>query len=317
MSSPSTQHIIRRSRLIMPANEQRFIEKAFLRNADAIVLDLEDSVPDAEKEFTRTLIKNQIPIVSKGGSDVFVRVNHSEQHLVKDIEAAVWPGVHGIVLPKIENPDEVAFVDALITRLEEERGIPKNHIKISAIIETVKGYLTMSESLKVSSRLDSLTLGAEDFSLDSGIDISEDTYHALLIPRMSILFEAKSKNLLPLGTMGSIATFNDLEGYKENVKLSYKHGFLGASCIHPNQVEILNKYFSPSDTEVQQAKGIIQAFKDAIANGRASTTFEGNMIDYPHYIKAQQLLERNNQIEVIEKRKKQAREFALGGKIEC
>lgn len=93
------RNLIRRSRLIMPANGRKYVEKAHLRNADAVVLDLEDSVPVSEKVATRTVLKESIPLAGRGGSDVMVRVNHTDQLLKGDVEASVWPGLYGIFLP--------------------------------------------------------------------------------------------------------------------------------------------------------------------------------------------------------------------------
>ena len=108
---------VRRSRLIMPANSAKFVEKAWQRNADAIVLDLEDSVPITEKAATRQRIKEQVALAGKGGSDVLVRVNNDSRWLRDDVEAAVWPEVVGIVLPKVESGVELRQVEQQIARL--------------------------------------------------------------------------------------------------------------------------------------------------------------------------------------------------------
>ena len=121
--------LIRRSRLIMPASVRKFVEKAYLRNADAIVLDLEDSVPQAEKTAARTLVRELIPLAGKGGSDVFVRVNNSAGLLAADIDAAVWPGLTGLVIPKTETAAEIAAIEAQVARLEQARGIAAPQVR--------------------------------------------------------------------------------------------------------------------------------------------------------------------------------------------
>lgn len=313
MAPDFTNNVIRRSRLIMPANERRFVEKAYLRNADAVVLDLEDSVPASEKLSARQLLKELVPIAGKGGSDVFVRVNHTQELLSGDIEAAIWPGLAGIYLPKVETGEQIRAVGQMIANIEKQRGIPAGQIKISIIIETVKGYLNTEAIAAASDRVDALTLGTEDFSLDTGIEICEETAMGLLIPRLNVLFAARAYGKLPLGLMGSIAAFSNTAGFERNARLSYKYGFLGASCIHPDNVETLNACFSPAKEELEYSVTIINAMEAGLARGRASVAVDGKMIDYAHYEKARKMLARNAKIKEIEKKKKKARDAFLGG----
>jgi citrate lyase subunit beta/citryl-CoA lyase len=306
------QNLIRRSRLIMPANERKYVEKAHLRNADAVVLDLEDSVPVSEKVATRGLIKDFIPLVGRGGSDVLVRVNHTDELLKGDVEASVWPGLNGIFIPKVETGEQIRALDRLLTELEQKRDIPNGQVKISVIAETLKGYLNVEEITRASDRIDSLSLGTEDFATNTGMELSEATYHGWLIPRMQIVFVARAYAKLPLNLLGSMAAFNDNVGFEKMAVLSYKHGFLGSSCIHPGNVEILNRCFSPTQEEIEHSKKLIDAFEQSLARGRASATFEGRMIDYPHYEKAKQIVTRSAKIEGLEQKKKRAREAAMG-----
>lgn len=303
-------NLIRRSRLIMPANERKYVEKAHLRNADAVVLDLEDSVPVSEKVATRAVIKEAVAAVGRGGSDVLVRVNHTDELLKGDVEAAVWPGLDGIFLPKVETGDQVRALDWRLAELEQKRGIPAGHVKISVIVETLKGYLRAEEITAASDRIDSLSLGTEDFATNTGMELSEETYHGWLIPRMQIVFVARAYGKLPLNLLGSMAGFTDTAGFEKMAVLSYKHGFLGSSCIHPGNVEILNRCFSPAAEAIAHSRKLIEAFERSLAAGRASAALEGKMIDYPHYEKAKQILARSEKIEALESRKKRARKAA-------
>lgn len=300
--------VVRRSRLIMPANAPKFVEKAWQRNADAVVLDLEDSVPQAEKATTRELIKSQVQLVGKGGSDVLVRVNHDERWLQADLDAAVWPGVAGIVFPKVESAADIMKIERRIAELENERDVPAGQIKISVLIESCKGLLRMDEIAGSSERIDSLTLGNEDFLRDAGIQDCADTFQAMLQPRMQLLFAARAHAKIPMGLIGSLANYNAADAFGQSAELAYKHGFLGASCIHPGNVETLNQAFSPKRDETEQAQNIIEAFEAAIAQGRASTTHAGKMIDYVHYEKAKTLLERDAVIKAFDAKKRKARQ---------
>lgn len=301
---------VRRSRLIMPANAPKFVEKAYLRNADAIALDLEDSVPQAEKLATQARVKELIPVVRKGGSDVFIRVNNTPELLKEDIEASIWPGLEGIIVPKVENAEEVQIIEQQIAKLEKERDIPTGHIKISVLIESCKGYVNLNEIAQASDRIDTLTIGNEDFMRETGIVESADTYHALLVPRMQLVLTARAYGKAPLGLIGSLANYRDADAFEKSAVLAYKHGYTGASCIHPGNVEILNKAFSPSPTEIEHAAQLIAAFEAALAAGRASTVFAGKMIDYVHYDRAKQILARHVLINQFELRKKAARKAA-------
>ncbi len=301
------QNLIRRSRLIMPANERKYIDKAHLRNADAVVLDLEDSVPVSEKVAARRVLKEAIPLVGRGGSDVLVRVNHNGELLKGDVEASVWPGLAGIFFPKVETGAQVRALDEILSEMEQKRGIPQGHVKISVIAETLKGYLNVEEITRASDRIDSLSLGTEDFATNTGMELSEETYNAWLIPRMQIVFVARAYGKLPLNLVGSMAGFTDNDGFEKLAVLSYKHGFLGSSCIHPGNVEILNKCFSPSQEAIEYSRKLIDAFEKSLSAGRASAALDGRMIDYPHYEKAKQILTRSAKIESLEQRKKLAR----------
>jgi citrate lyase subunit beta/citryl-CoA lyase len=294
----------------MPANESKFVEKAHLRNADAVVLDLEDSVPVSEKVATRAVLKDAIALVGRGGSDVLVRINHTGELLKGDVEAAVWPGLNGIFFPKAETAQEVRELERLISEMEQKRGLPPGQVKISAIVETLKGYLNVQEIAGASDRIDSLSLGTEDFATNTGMELSEATYSGWLIPRMQIVFVARAHGKLPLGLVGSMAAFTDNVGFEKLAVLSYKHGFLGSSCIHPGNVAILNRCFSPSPEEIGYSQRLMEAFEQSLAAGRASATLEGRMIDYAHYEKAKLILARSAKIEALEQKKERARKGA-------
>jgi citrate lyase subunit beta/citryl-CoA lyase len=181
------------------------------------------------------------------------------------------------------------------------------HIKISVIAETLKGYLHVEEITGASERIDSLSLGTEDFATNTGMELTEDTYNAWLIPRMQIVFVARAYRKLPLNLVGSMAGFTDNAAFEKMAILSYKHGFLGSSCIHPGNVEILNRCFSPTREAIEHSRKLIDAFERSLAAGRASAAMDGKMIDYPHYEKAKQVLARSAKIEALEAKKDRAR----------
>jgi citrate lyase subunit beta/citryl-CoA lyase len=311
MNFDYAENVIRRSRLFMPANVRKFVDSAYMRNADVVILDLEDSVPESEKVATRKLIKELIPIAGKGGSSVFVRVNNTRELLKGDLEASIWPGLSGIYLPMVETGREVKAVERIVSNLEQKRGISKGSVTVSVAIETVQGYLNVQEIAQASDRCDALSLGNEDFALSSGIESSDATATAWLMARMQILFVARAYGKIPL--LGSFTNFKDPVAFEKHAVTYYKHGYLGASCIHPGHVDTLNRTFSPSAGEIEHSQKVIDAFEKALAAGRASVSLDGKMIDYVHYKKARKLFERSEKIKEFERKKKKAREAAEGG----
>ncbi len=301
---------IRRSRLIMPAHQKRFVEKAYTRNADAVVLDLEDSVPDSEKLIARQSLANGILLVGKGASEVIVRVNNEPELLQGDLEAAVRPGVNAIYMPKCEHAQQMQELAQTLSQLEQKHGMPQGSVTINAVIETPRGYLNAESIAAASSRIDSITLGNEDFCTSINLTPGQDTQAAMLTYRMHLLLVARAYGQIPMGMVGSMTGYSDENAFESLAKLSYKHGFYGSSCIHPGNVATLNACFAPSPAEIIAAQEIVDALEAAFAEGKAAISLHGTMVDTPHYKKAQAVLERAKAIEAHETRKRLAREAA-------
>ena len=299
--------MIRRSRLILPAHQRETVEKAYTRNADAVVLDLEDTVPESEKIAARAAIKESIPLILRGGSEVVVRVNHTPQLLQGDLEGAVWPGLGSIYLPKCETSEDITDVEKIIARLEDERGIPHGSITINAVIETPRGYLNAEQIARASGRIDSISLGNEDFCANISLISCPETQNGMLSVRMWLLIVARAHGKIPMGMVDSMTGFADVASFEESARLSYKYGFQGSSCMHHSSVEILNRCFSPTAAEAASAQEIINTMEGALARGVAVAALGGRMIDTVHYNKAKALLQRVELIEAFEARKHQAR----------
>lgn len=302
--------LVRRSRLIMPAHQKKFVEKAWTRNADAVVLDLEDSVPATEKLTARESLGEGIALAGKGGGEIIVRVNNEGELLAGDLEAAVRPGLHAIYMPKCETAEEMQYLDAALSRLEEARGMTQGSVTVNCVIETPRGYLNAESIAGASSRVDSVTLGNEDFCSSINLFLDKDTQAGMLAFRMHLLLVARAYGKIPMGFIGSMTGYSDQGGFESLAKQSYKHGFLGSSCIHPGNVDILNRCFSPSPEETAAARELTEALNEAFAQGKAAITLHGKMVDIAHYKKAKTLLKRADAIEAHETRKRKAREAA-------
>ena len=199
----------RRSSLILPVNVPRFVEKAYARGADAIVLDLEDSVPPQEKASARKLVQGSLAVAGRGGAEVLVRVNNDSALLPDDIDAAVHPGLDGLSIPKAETAAQIQAIVAQVERLERARGVAPGHVRLSLAIETPRGFLALEAIARSSDRIATMSIGVEDYCLELGVEPSADGME-LLYPVAHLVTVCKVVGVQPTGLVGSIAGFRDL-----------------------------------------------------------------------------------------------------------
>ncbi len=296
---------VQRSMLILPVNVPRFVEKAYMRGADAILLDLEDGVPLQEKAQAREALPESVAMAGKGGADVLIRVNNEPGLLRGDVDAAVGPGLHGLFVPKVETAELIAVIDAWITLLEPARGLQTGQVKISAHIEHPRGLSALNDILAASQRIESVSLGTDDYCLALGVEPSPDGSELYLA--LSVMITAAvAADITPLGIMGSVADYTDTSGFRRAAERGKQLGTKGAYCIHPSQVDILNQVFAPGEDDTRYARRIVEVFEKAVADGRGSTSLDGVMIDTPVYKRAKQTLERAAAVEQKEERKRSA-----------
>lgn len=276
-----------RSRLVLPINEPNFLEKAHTRNADLYVLDLEDSIPSAKKAMARGLVKESVEKLKTNNLVVYVRINN-DQNLEQDLLAVAKSAADGIVLPKVECAEELLKVVNFL----QERMDPEHYstFKISILIESIKGYTNLEEILSCSSKIDTASYGMEDLTSEFDFVYSAETEKYLDYLRIKLIMLSKLNGIKPLGLVGSITNFKDLVAFRNSAERAYEIGYEGSSCIHPAQVAILNESFALSKESLVRLQELVGVFEVAIQNGRASTTFEGKMIDYPHYEAAKKTL---------------------------
>jgi citrate lyase subunit beta/citryl-CoA lyase len=267
-----------RSLLFVPVVRDKFVASAHTRGADGIILDLEDSVPEAEKDRARTLVPAAAKEVSKAGADVLVRINRPWHQAFRDIEAAVGPGVMALVCPKVESPEHLGVIAELLDTVEAQRGLPVGHTRLFALVETADAYFRMREIAKATPRLVAMSLGAEDFALAMGMEPLAETLQSL---KQTAIVAARAAGILPMGFMGTVADFKDIEAFRQVVRRSRKFGFVGGTCIHPSVVHVLNEEFGVSSEAIDRAKRMIAAYDEVIARGVGAVTFEGKMIDVP------------------------------------
>jgi len=295
----------RRSSLILPVNIRRFVEKAYERGADAIVLDLEDSVPTQEKASARRLVKDALPLAARGGAEVLVRVNNDPTLLADDIDAAVHRGLDGLSIPKAESAAQIHAIVAQIEGLEKSRGIAPGHLRLSLALETPQGFLAIEEIARSSDRIATMSIGVEDYCLELGVEPSPDGIE-LMYPVAHLVTVCKVVGVQPTGLVGSIASFRDLVAFEQAAQRARQLGCEGAGCIHPDQVTVLNRVFTPDPAKVEHARRVVEVFEEGVRRGTASVNLDGRMVDVPVYKRAQVVLARARVIEETERRKAQA-----------
>lgn len=291
-----------RSMLFTPGNRPRMVAKVATFGADAVILDLEDAVPLAEKEATRPVVRAALPTLA-GGPPRYVRVNALETGLTGgDLEAIVCADLDGVKLPKVETADDLLEVDRLLSDLEAERGLEVGQIDLIPSIETARGVLNARSIAEAGSRARLLSFGAGDFCRDVGVRFTGNLWEPdgleLLFARSQIVLASRAAGLEPpLDTVW--LDVRDNAGLEQDARAAYRLGFQGKMAIHPGQVPIINEVFSPTAEEIDYARRVVAAFEQAEAAGSASIAVDGRLVDYPIVIKARWVLERARSFEAV------------------
>ena len=276
-----------RSFLFAPGNHARRTEKALTLSADAVILDLEDACPAAEKVTTRPIVVAALQ--ASRSCRGYVRVNPiSTAFGHRDIEAVVRGGVDGLVAPKIETADELKTVDWLMHQIEREQGLAPGSIDLIPIIETGLGLRNVDAIAHAGTRVRRLMFGAGDFTLD--IDLAWSAEEAEFAAcRSAIVLASRAAGLeAPIDTVW--VDLRNPDGFARSAATARAMGFQGKLCIHPDQVAVVNAAFTPGAAQVARARRIVEAFGAAEAAGSAAIQLDGQFIDYPFLYQAQRVL---------------------------
>jgi citrate lyase subunit beta / citryl-CoA lyase len=270
-----------RSLLIMPANRADMLAKAPSYGADALVFDLEDSVPIAEKSKARELAREFIGRHRKDNT-ILVRVNALQTGLLEDdLDAVAVEGLHAVRVSKTESPETIRTVDRLLGELERKRGLPPGSIGMSPSIESAKGAWFVHDILSASPRVRSVMCGTAqdgDLQADLGYQWTAEGNEVLYV-RSRVLLAARAagvENVLD----GAYSNFRDPEGLRVCCEAVRKLGYRGKLVIHPSQVDIVNRAFMPTEKELEYYRRVIEAFDAAVARGSAATSVDGKLVDY-------------------------------------
>lgn len=278
---------LRRTMMFVPGANAAMLRDAALYGADSIMFDLEDAVSLKEKDAARTLVHFALKNYDYSNVETVVRINELNTYGKQDIEAMVLAGVNVIRLPKTETPQDIIDVDTEITRIETENNISLGTTRMMAAIESAEGVLNAREIAKASTRLVGIALGAEDYVTNLKTQRYPDGME-LLFGRSMILHAARAAGIAAIDTVYS--DVDNEEGFIEEVQRIKQLGFDGKSIINPRQIPLVNKIYTPSDSEIQHAKEVLWAIEEAESKGSGVISLNGKMVDKPIVERAQRVI---------------------------
>ena len=284
-----------RSLIFVPGNRANMLERALDFEADIIMVDLEDSVPLAEKVNAREVAREWVPKLRESGQRVMVRLNALDTGLTRDeLAGVISPHLYGVSVGKTESAWDLQEIERIIAPLEARAGLASGQIKIIPWIESAKAMVNVHAMASASPRIIAIAFGAEDYTNDMGIqrtDDGDEVYHA----RATVAIAARAAGVASLDS--PYVAFRNPEGLRKDAGVARQLGYTGKFAIHPAQVEAINELFSPLTDDVAYARRVMDAWYEAEANGRGSLSLDGKMVDVPVVKRAQNLLALVDEIE--------------------
>ena len=281
-----------RSLMFVPGHNERLLASAARSEADVLLFDIEDSVQPVEnKQVARDKITEWVSKGTFKNHYVFPRVNDRESgQLLKDVYQLTIEGVHGFMYPKSQNGGDVYFFAKLLETIEYEKGIPVGTFNIIPLIETAAAVLNAQEICQASERVVAIAFGCEDFVADlDGIHDHEG--QSIYTPRALIAMAARANNVIPVDTVH--INVHDLEDLEKNLIIAKNLGFEGMLVLHPKELPLVHKYFSPTDEEVEEANEMLSLSESAEKDGKGVAVMNGKFIGPPMVIAAKKVIERN------------------------
>lgn len=284
-----TETRLRRTSLYIPGTNPGMLANADVFGADSIILDLEDGVPVTEKDAARILVRNalkSVPYDKK--TEITVRLNALSTPFGHDDFSEIIPLSPGAVrLPKCESAEDVLEADALISELERKNGVPEGSVKIITITESAGGGRNLVEIAAASPRVIALNYGAEDYTASLGAERTKEGGELNDI-RAKVVVAARIAGIQALDSV--FGDVNDSEGLYEDALRARRLGFDGKSVIHPRQIAVVHRAFTPSDKEINFAVRVMAAFSDAESRGSGVIALDGRMIDAPVVVRARKTI---------------------------
>lgn len=279
---------VRRALLFVPGDNRRMIQKATTLDVDCLCLDLEDGVALSQKEAARDIIRESLQTLSFGRSERLVRLNRLGSGLEQaDFDQTIGGRPDGVLLPKVESPEAIRWLDEHLTSAERANGWPRGSLTMLAMIETAKGVVNLPAIAGASARLSALVFGAEDLAGDIGATRSREAWE-VFYARSAVVTHAAAFGLQAIDMV--YVDYRDAEGLVREARQGADLGYAGKQIIHPDQIAPVQAAFTPSDDAIAAAQRLAAAFEAHQASGRGAFALDGKMVDMPMLKAAEQVL---------------------------
>ncbi len=281
-----------RSLLFVPGNRPDMLEKSMGLGPDVLVPDMEDSVPIGNKIEARETIVNMLPRLYGHGRRIVVRINSLDTGLLEmDLESALGPFTFGVNVGKVESEWDIRQIEKILHRVENKKGLGYGSTKLIVFIESAKAVLNAQNILSCSPRIIAAAFGAEDFTVDMDVERTESGTE-IFFPRAMTAMASIAVGITPLDVV--YTNFRDGDGLQKDIDVGKSLGYKGKFAIHPSQISRINESYTPSDSKIEYARRVLEAFNEAEAQGRGATSLDGQMIDVPVVKRAQKILDTYN-----------------------
>lgn len=290
----NSQTYLMRSLMFVPAHNQKLLDSSLRRDADVLLLDIEDSVPVLDKQTARDNIKEFVSRPEAHGKLVFPRVNDRESgELLRDLYQLTIEGVAGFMYPKSTKEEDVYFVGKLLETIEYEKHIPVGTFKLIPLIETAGAIVNIKEICSACTRVIAVAFGCEDYVTDLGGKHDEQG-QSIFFARNAIVNAARATGVLPVDTVH--IKVHDLEDLERNLILSKNLGFEGMLVLNPKELPLVNSYYAPSEEEVEWAREMVQLTAEAKAEGKGVAVKDNKFIGPPMLKMAEKILAKHELI---------------------
>ncbi len=281
---------IMRSWMFVPGHQERMIDKAYGLKLDVAMFDLEDGVPPGEKNTARAMMPETLGRPSEGMRR-FVRIHPARTREIEvDLPAVIRPGLEGLTLTKVNCPEDVLWVSAVLDAREESAGLQRGSIRLLATIESARGLIQAPAIAAASPRLVGLMFGAEDFAMDLGMfNVRQGEAEDFLYARSALVVAAVSEGLQAIDRV--YLDIRNPAGLEQDTRLARELGFTGKALIHPAQIEVVESVFRPTHAEVEYARRVVDTFETAEAGGAGAVAVDGQMVDLPVVERARRVLQ--------------------------
>tara|TARA_B100001105_G_scaffold251373_1_gene241031 strand:+ start:545 stop:1399 length:855 start_codon:yes stop_codon:yes gene_type:complete len=276
-----------RSLIFVPGNNPRFLEKAKNIEADVVCFDLEDSVPDDEKTKARKLIKSALKSRKLYKSSLFVRTNSpTSGKIPSDLKEIIQNGIDGIIIPKVNNIQELKKIEKIISKLEKTKKLKP--IQIIPSIESAEGVVNTFGIASFGKRISAVVFGVFDLLNDIGVEYTKES-QGEKYSRGKIPVDAHAAGIVAIDAIWQ--DLKDSKGFQKDCKFGKSLGYSGKSIIHPDQINVVHKLFHPNKSEISWAQKVCKIYSESTKKGKGATTVDGKMIDEVHFKQAKALLE--------------------------